>query len=298
MTRLAIGVDIGGTKVAAGVVNEYGDLLARSVASTPTMELGPGAVEDVLVAAVQKLQDSREVVAVGIGAAGLVGDGRVLYCPHLPLRGEPVAQRVSERVGLPVVLDNDANAAAVGESSFGAARGAAVAVCVNLGTGIGGAAVVGGHLLRGAHGLAGEFGHMTLVPGGLPCECGRRGCWEQYASGRALQRLLPGLSGSEITAAAEAGDSAARSALAEVGRWLGLGLANLAAAYDPSLIVVGGGVSAAGDLLLDPARAALDDALFASAWRPPVAVVRAQMGADAGVVGAAALALGLGSPLS
>ncbi|MDX6275200.1 MAG: glucokinase [Frankiales bacterium] len=294
MTRLAVGVDIGGTKVAGAVVTDDGTVVARATSPTPTQELGSGAVEDALVGVITELGAAHSVEAVGIGAAGLVADGRVLYCPHLPLRGEPVAQRVSERVGLPVVLDNDANAAALGEARFGAAREAALAVCVNLGTGIGGAVLAQGHLLRGANGLAGEFGHMTISPDGLSCECRRRGCWEQYASGRALERLVPGQRGAEITAAAGSGDVAAVAALAEVGRWLGLGLANLVAAYDPDLIVVGGGVSDADALLLDPARAALAQQLFASAWRPPVPVVRAALGVDAGVVGAAALALGLG----
>lgn len=287
---LTVGVDIGGTKVAGGVVDEYGTVLAREVAATPTQELGPGAVEDVLVSVVTALTTSHPATAVGIGAAGLVSGGRVLYCPHLPLRGEPVAARVAERVGLPVVMDNDANTAALGEALFGAASGVRLAVCVNLGTGIGGAFVSSGELLHGAHGLGGEFGHMTLVPDGLPCECGRRGCWEQYASGRALQRLVPGLGGEGITAAARAGDGSALAAFAEVGRWLGLGLANLVAAFDPELIVVGGGVSDAAELLLAPAREALADSVFAAEWRPSVPVVRAALGTDAGLIGAAALA--------
>lgn len=287
---LTIGVDIGGTKVAAGVVDEYGTVLARSVASTPTQQLGPGAVEDVLVSVVQSLTAAHPATAVGIGAAGLVSDGRVLYCPHLPLRGEPVAARVAERVGLPVVMDNDANTAALGEALFGAAREVRLALCVNLGTGIGGAFVSSGDPLHGAHGLGGEFGHMTLVPDGLLCECGRQGCWEQYASGRALQRLVPGRSGVDITAAARAGDPSALAAFAEVGRWLGLGLANLVAAFDPELVVVGGGVSDADELLMAPARSALADSVFAAEWRPPVPLVRAALGTDAGLIGAAVLA--------
>jgi glucokinase len=291
MSRLAVGVDIGGTKVAAAVVAADGTVVTRVTSPTPTQELGSGAVEDVLVDVITALISEHRVEAVGIGAAGLVAEGRVLYCAHLPLRGEPVAERVSERVRLPVVLDNDANAAALGEARFGAARGAALALCVNLGTGIGGAVVADGRLLTGANGLAGEFGHMTVQPDGLPCECGRRGCWEQYASGRALERLLPGRPGAQITVAAMAGEPQAVDALAQVGGWLGLGLANLVAAYDPDLIVVGGGVSDADELLLEPARAALAQTLFAAAWRPQVPVVRALLGVDAGVVGAATLAL-------
>lgn len=287
---VTIGVDIGGTKVAAGVVDEYGTVLARGAASTPTQELGPGAIEDVLVEVVSELAAAHDARAVGIGAAGLVSDGRVLYCPHLPLRGEPVAARVAERVGLPVVMDNDANTAALGEALFGAARSVRLAVCVNLGTGIGGAFVSGGELLHGAHGLGGEFGHMTLVPDGLRCECGRLGCWEQYASGRALQRLVPGRDGGDITEAARAGDREALAAFAEVGRWLGIGLANLVAAFDPELVVVGGGVSDADELLLAPARRALADSVFAAEWRPAVPLVRAALGTDAGLIGAAALA--------
>ncbi|MET0997856.1 MAG: ROK family protein, partial [Marmoricola sp.] len=180
------------------------------------------------------------------------------------------------------------------EARFGAARETADALMVTLGTGIGGSLVVGGRLIRGVNGMAGEYGHMQVVPDGRHCECGGRGCWEQYCSGRALARAAAEggstLSGPALTIAAREGDPAAAAAYAEVGRWLGVGLANLAAALDPPLIVIGGGVSAARDLLLDPARKALEGSLVGTGHRELPEVVGAVLGPMAGVVGAADLA--------
>jgi glucokinase len=179
---------------------------------------------------------------------------------------------------------------------------------VTLGTGIGGAVMLEGRVHRGRNGMAGEFGHMQVVPDGLPCECGGRGCWEQYSSGNALVRYArqrigreptvleeacegapERLTGPMVSAAAEDGDLVARAAFASVGDWLGVGLANLVAAFDPDCIVVGGGVSAAGDRLLDPARAALARSLVGAGHRVVPAVLRAGLGPEAGVVGAADL---------
>ena len=203
-----------------------------------------------------------------------------MFAPHLPWRGEPVRARLADRLGVPVALDNDANCAALAESTYGAARGTRSALMVTLGTGIGGAVVLDGRVLRGHNGMAGEFGHMKVVPGGHPCPCGGEGCWEQYSSGHALVRLARArigleptlleelcegdparLTGPMVTAAAADGDLVARQAFASIGDWLGVGVANLVAAFDPDVVVVGGGVSAAGDRLLEPARAALTRSL-------------------------------------
>jgi len=315
----AIGVDIGGTKVWAGVVDEVGEVLAEVHRDTPERSTRPAVVEDVIVSAVhQVLLDARltasEVVGVGVGAAGFVSAdrGSVVFAPHLSWRDEPLRDRLSGRLGLPVTVDNDANAAAWAEYRFGAGQGESRLLLVTLGTGIGGGLVIDGRVERGRYGMAGEFGHMIVVPDGRRCECGNRGCWEQYASGSVvlrearelvraggpyaeeLSRRCAGvpqtLDGPAVTAAGHAGDAAAREILAEVGRWLGLGLANLVAALDPGIIVVGGGVSMADDLLLDPAREALRRHLTGRGHRPVAPVRAAYLGARAGLIGAADLA--------
>jgi len=199
-----------------------------------------------------------------------------------------------------VLVDNDANAALWAEARFGAAQETRDAVMVTLGTGIGGALLENGMLIRGANGMAGEFGHMQVVPDGRLCECGRRGCWEQYCSGRALARAAAaagsGLIGPALTTAAWAGDPVALAAYDEVGTWLGVGVANLVAALDPPLVVVGGGVSAAGDLLLDPAREALATGVVGGGHRDLPRLVGAGLGPLAGVIGVADLARAMVRP--
>ena len=317
--RLAVGVDIGGTKVAAGLVHADGRVFSRARRDTPDRSTTPGDVEDVIVDAVEELlaearRGEREVPGIGIGAAGFVsGDGStVVFAPHLAWREEPIRDRLTERLGLPVVVDNDANTAARAEHRFGAGRGESRLLLVTLGTGIGGAIVLDGRVERGRYGLAGEFGHMQVVPDGERCECGNRGCWEQYSSGRAMKRearemILAGspyaaglaticggdatrIEGHHVTSAARAGDQAALDLLGDVGRWLGVGLANLAAALDPGTIVVGGGVSQAGELLLVPARETFARHLTGRGFRPLAPIVAAQLGPEAGMVGAADLA--------
>ncbi len=309
---LAVGVDIGGTKVVAGLVDAGGQVLATARRATPGRDVE--AVEDTIAAVVDELAHDDPWAPVGVGAAGFVSeDGEtVLFSPHLAWRREPLRQGLTERIGRPVLVDNDANAAAWAEWRFGAGRGESHLVCVTLGTGIGGGIVLDGRLERGRFGIAGEFGHMVLVPGGHRCECGNRGCWEQYASGNALGRLARELAaagspdadgmlaraggdpaalvGSVVTDAARAGDAPAVELLAEVGEWLGIGLANLAAALDPGTFVVGGGVCEAGDLLLDPARQAFARQLTGRGFRPAASVRLAELGPLAGLVGVADLA--------
>ena len=298
MSQIVVGVDIGGTKVLAGVVDRDGRVEARVRRDTPHRSSEPQVVEDTIVAVVEELRATYDVTAVGVGAAGFVDlRGNVLFAPHLSWRGEPLREILESRLGLSVVVDYDANAAAHAEMRYGAGRDHRHALLVTLGTGIGGAIVSDGRVLRGAHGLAGEFGHMQVAPDGRPCECGQAGCWEQYASGRALVRAaaldVPGadrMSGLDVGAAATRGEGWALAAFEEVGTWLGIGLAGLAAAYDPELIIVGGGLSETGDLLLDPARRAFAARLPGAAYRPEVGIVRAELGAEAGLVGAADLA--------
>ena len=264
--------------------------------------------------AVDRLRASYDVTAVGVAAAGWVSRDReyVLFSPHLSWRNEPLAARLRDRLRIPVVVDNDANASADAEMLLGAGVGRRDVLCLTLGTGIGGALVHDGVVVRGAHGLAGEFGHMQVVPDGRRCECGNRGCWEQYSSGSALVREArelvtgrspasttlrslvgddaAGLTGPLVTEAARAGDRSAVELLAEVGEWLGTGIAGLCAALDPELVIVGGGVSEAGDLLLDPARRVLARKLPGRGYRPEPAIVRAALGAEAAMIGAGLLA--------
>ena len=314
---LAIGIDIGGTKVAGGVVDASGVISHRVRRDTPHRSTSPRVVEDTIVKAVEELLahvDVDDVIAVGIGAAGFVAEDRatVVFAPHLSWRNEPLREALAHRIDLPITVDNDANAAAWAEATFGAARGESHVIVITLGTGIGGALIIDGQVQRGRYGIAGEFGHMQVVPGGVRCECGNRGCWEQYASGNALVRearamidagspvvvdLLhrlggdpSGLTGPFITEAARDGDATARELLADIGEWLGIGLANLAAAFDPGLFVIGGGVSAADEMLIAPAREAFTRQLPGRGYRPQARIVRAVLGSDAGLIGAAELA--------
>lgn len=309
---MIVGVDIGGSKVLAGEVTDEGEVRRTAVRTTPGRRVPAHLVEAALTEAVLEVAGDEPLEAVGLAAAGFVDATRtrVLFAPHLPWRGDEVVARLSERWGVPVIMDNDANCTALAEAAYGAARGSASIVLVTLGTGIGGAMMFGGELWRGAGGMAGEFGHQQVVPGGLPCQCGRAGCWEQYCSGNALVRhararlgassLLtqmtdgdPGaVTGPLVTEAATAGDAVALDAFRSVGDWLGVGLANLVASLDPALLVVGGGVSAAGRLLLDPARAALARSLVGADDRVVPPLVPAALGPQAGLVGAALLARG------
>ncbi|MDT0214837.1 ROK family glucokinase [Rothia sp. ARF10] len=318
---LAIGIDIGGTKVAGGVVDEDGQVLVRARRDTPHRSKRPRVVEDTIVDVVEELRAQRpDVTAVGIGAAGFVAADRatVVFAPHLSWRHEPLRDALSKRIDAPILVENDANAACWAEWRFGAAQGESDVVMVNLGTGIGGAILMHGQLIRGRYGIAGEFGHMQVVPEGQRCECGNRGCWEQYASGNALVRearamILANspvatdlaarvdgradeLTGPIVTEAARDGDATATELLAEIGHWLGIGIANLAAAFDPGTFVIGGGVSAAGELLLGPARENFRRRLTGRGYRPEAQVVAARLGNEAGLIGAADLARNEASP--
>jgi glucokinase len=292
-----VGVDVGGTKVLAVRIDAAGEVEATATRPMPGRSAGADAVEEAVALAAGDVYGERSPAALGISAAGLVdAEGeRFLFGAHLPWRDAPVRRTLADRTGLPVVLNNDANCAAHAELVAGAARGVRSALLITIGTGIGGAVVLDGRVVRGAHGLAGEFGHMQVVPDGLACECGLRGCWEQYCSGRALERVTRvalgrHLDGPEVTALARAGDRVALSSFASVGTWLGVGAAGLVSAFDPEVVVVGGGVSAVGDLLLDPARTALAGSLQGTAYRAVPPLVPARLGPEAGAIGAALLA--------
>ncbi|MDQ6937681.1 MAG: ROK family glucokinase [Actinomycetota bacterium] len=313
MNPLAVGVDIGGTKVAAGVVDAEGRVLEQIRRDTPSHDVRE--TEATIAEVVTELSSRHAVAAVGIGAAGWIAADRatVLFSPHLAWREEPLRAALVGRIGVPVTVENDGNATAWAEYRFGAAQRAPVAVCITLGTGIGGGLVIDGRLFRGAFGVGCEYGHMTVVPDGRRCACGNRGCWEMYASGTALARDarelaevspvgaaalmslarhdLNRLTGPLVTEAARQGDPAAIEIYTAMGRWLGRGIASLAAALDPSVFVIGGGVSQAGEeLLLEPARQAFTESLTGRGFRPVATIALARLGPDAGLVGAADLA--------
>ncbi|GGZ54017.1 glucokinase [Streptomyces inusitatus] len=308
---LTIGVDIGGTKIAAGVVDEEGAILETHTVPTPAT---PSGIVDAIRAAVAGAGEGHDIEAVGIGAAGYVDDKRatVIFAPNIDWRHEPLKDKVEQRTGLPVVVENDANAAAWGEYRFGAGQGHEDVICITLGTGLGGGIIIGNKLRRGRFGVAAEFGHIRVVPDGLLCGCGSQGCWEQYASGRALVRYArqragatpenarillglgdgtsDGIEGKHISAAARQGDPVAIDSFRELARWAGAGLADLASLFDPSAFIVGGGVSDEGELVLDPIRKSFRRRLIGSQWRPHAQVLAARLGNRAGMVGAADLA--------
>src|SRR6185437_7703069 len=260
---LTIGVDVGGTKIAAGVVDEKGSIVEMVKRPTPAANAS-GTIE-AISDAIRELLTRHDVDAVGIGAAGFIEESRssVMFAPNLAWREEPVARQVEERTGKTVFVENDANAAVWAETKLGAGRGHDHVILITIGTGIGAGVVLNGQLYRGRWGMAGEPGHYRVVPDGRLCGCGNRGCWEQYASGSALAaeardfarrspggavRLLQlaggtveGITGHEVTVAAREGDAAALPCFEIIGRWLGEGLADLAAILDPECFVLGGG---------------------------------------------------------
>lgn len=311
---LTCGIDIGGTKIAGAVVDVDGRVLAEARAVSPATD--PTAIEHTAAALVAQLTAQHPVAAVGVGAAGYIAADRstVLFAPNIAWRNEPLGADLSRLTGLPVVVENDANAAAWAEFRYGAGRAVDDQLMVTVGTGVGGGVITGGRLVRGAHGVAAEIGHLCVVPDGLQCGCGNRGCLEQYGSGTALVRTtreaVAGISllardllqraggdpaaitGPMITEAAQAGDRFAIEQLERIGGWLGHGIASLVAVLDPALVVVGGGVSEAGDLLLGPLRASFERELTGRGFRPHAEIRQATLGNRAGVVGAADLARG------
>ncbi|MGI8311185.1 ROK family protein [Saccharopolyspora hattusasensis] len=297
---LTIGVDVGGTSVRAGVVDQHGEILEIHRVPTPatSTELN-AAVADT----VRALSDRYPVAGVGLAVAGFVSEDRrvVRFAPHLAWRHVAVADELADRLGLPVVLEHDANAAAVAEQRFGAAAGALVAALVAIGTGIGSALVINGEVFRGAYGIAPELGHLRVVPAGRPCSCGKRGCWERYCSGTALAATAaelrqeePGApveqTGVEVARAAEAGDPVARRAVADLARWLGEGLALVTDVYDPEVVVIAGGVSDSAHLFLDDAREYYATAITGAGHRPLARIAVAHYGDSAAMIGSAALA--------
>jgi glucokinase len=288
----AIGVDVGGTKILAGVVDREGVVVRHESGSTPVSS------EDELLAALDAVVESLlgdEVAALGFGIPSQIDQrtGRAVSSVHIPLADVHIRDRMAERFGLPVGIDNDGNAAAIAEWRLGAGRGASNVVLLTLGTGIGGGLILDGRPFRGAVGAGAELGHMVLDYDGPPCRgaCTGHGHFEALAAGSAADELAerrfgPGADARRLVAAAQAGDDGAISDLAELGRRLGAGIGSLANIFNPEVVIIGGGFGDAGELILGPARETLAvEALPLSA--EIVRVVPAALGPEAGMIGAA-----------
>ncbi len=312
MSGHTIGVDVGGTKIAAGLVDVDGRVLATERTESPAKD--PTEIVRTIGGLVARLGAGQDVEAVGVSAAGFVDKERatVLFAPNLAWRDEPLKKLLEDETGLPVVVENDANAAAWGEFTFGAGHDVDDLLMLTIGTGVGGGVVLDGQLMRGSFGIGAEVGHIEMVPDGVPCGCGNSGCLESYASGRALVRrsreearrdpeaaaaLLRDADGSVekitgplVTEAARRGDAFAVERFAELGDWLGRGLASLAAVLDPAVVVIGGGVGEAGGLLLEPARRSFAVHVTGHGHRPLLEVRGARLGNAGGMIGVADLA--------
>jgi len=310
---LLAGIDVGGTKVLGVALRADDPAVVLGEARTPTPDSETGLL-DAMADVVRQLdvQVGRPgITAVGVGIAGLIDrTGRLRVSPNLPGRRDvDIGVELHRRLGLPIRVDNDATCAAWGEYLAGAARGADDAVLVTLGTGIGAGLIADGELVRGAHGFGGEAGHMVVDPRGPRCPCGRRGCWERFASGTGLGWLgreaaeagqfprgveLAGgvadnVRGEHVTQAAREGDEDALEVMQEFAGWVGLGLGNLVTLLDCSLVVIGGGLVEAGEVLLAPVRAAYLRQVMAPEERQGVRIVPAELGERAGATGAALL---------
>jgi len=312
---VGLGLDVGGTKILGLVLSTSGEVLAEERRDTPSQGDALLNVLAELISELRTLVGVHPVVGVGVGVPGLVDtEGVLRFAPNL-LGANGTAVKAGLEAILegryPVAVDNDATCAMTGERAFGAAFGSDDALLVTIGTGIGGAIVSGGRLVRGAHNFAGEIGHVIVDPHGPPCPCGKRGCWERYASGSGLGRLArdaavagraggvvesagsdpDSVRGEHVVAVALDGDPEATAILAEFAWWLGLGLANLANVLDPELIVLGGGLVNAGELLLEPARAAFAEFVESNEERADVRIVPAALGDRGGAIGAAVIGL-------
>jgi len=306
----SIGLDVGGTKVYGVVIDPLEPTVVLADERVPTPEGGDGLV-DVLLDLARRL--AADAACIGVGIPGLIDrDGTLHMGPHLRrMQDVPIARLLAEGSGLPATVDNDANCAAVAEQVAGAAAGIDNTLVVTLGTGIGAGIIAEGRLLHGASGFAGEPGHMVVDPNGPPCPCGKRGCWERYASGTGLGRLardaaaagrldtavaLAGgdpeaVRGEHVTTSARAGDAESLAVLDDLSHWIALGLANLANILDPAIVVIGGGLVESADLFLPEVRRRFADLVMAGDRRPTLPIVPAELGERAGAIGAALVAL-------
>ncbi len=309
---ITLGFDVGGTKILGVAIDPRSPGVVKAERRVPTPGGGAGLVDSLVEVLDALVGETADPAALGVGVPGLVDrSGNLRMGPHLgSVHDLALAELLSGRSGITTVVDNDANCHAVGEQACGAAVAAEEALIVTFGTGIGAGIISEGRLVRGANGFAGEPGHMVVDPDGVACPCGRQGCWEQYASGSGLARMAQsaarggrldavmaqtggdpsGVRGEHITMAARAGDEGAIAVLGELAHWMALGLANLANVLAPGVIVVGGGLVDAADLLLPAVRDEFARLVMAGERRPPPAIVPALLGERAGAIGAAVLA--------
>jgi len=306
----AIGIDIGGTKIAGALVDAEGQIVLEERVPSPAGD--PEAMVDAVVGLIERLSANHEVIGAGVAAAGFIDaeQSTIIYAPNISWRNEPFKAKLEAKLSIPVIIENDANAAGWAEYKYGAGRGYKHMIMLTIGTGVGGAVITDSRMLRGGFGIAGELGHIRVVPDGLLCGCGQHGCLESYASGSALLRAAKELAASgdpegarlreieaeagkltglEVYQAILEGDAGALRILGELGSWLGQAIGSLVAVLDPEVVVIGGGVSAAGDLLLNPIREAYLAHLPARGYRPELKITAAEFVNDAGVVGAADL---------
>jgi len=306
----SVGIDVGGTKCLGVAVDQTGHVVAELRRPTPR---GEGSLPQLIETLAEIAESLGPYSELGVGVPGLVTRNGVLRAaPNLDgVANFDVAARLGERVGRTVHVDNDATCATVAEWMYGAGSGTSEMVLVTLGTGIGGGLVAGGHLQRGRNGFAGEFGHMIVDPDGPPCPCGRRGCWERYASGSGLARLareaaegrratrvleLAGgdpeaVRGEMVQQAAREGDPDSLAVIDEFGRWVAIGLVSLTNALDPEMFVLGGGLAAGSDIYLDPIRRWFAELIYQPELRLLPAIEFAAWTERAGAVGAALLHL-------
>jgi len=307
-----IGIDVGGTKILAGAVDSKGNIVEKIRRETPIQ--GGAALTSIIAEMANELKSKYEVSGIGVCSAGFFAPDRrsIIANPNIAnWNGVELAQDLEALIGRPVVLENDANAAAWGERQFGAGDSANELVMLTIGTGLGGGLITDGKIFRGSRGSAAEFGHMRAVPDGHLCGCGLRGCYEQYASGTALMRhareaisaspelsrsllargngTVDGLTGEHLTSAAKDGDPVAIAAFNTTGHWIGALVATLEAALDPAKIVIGGGVIAAGEILLNPIRESMAQLSLFRGRRAAPEIVAATLGNDAGLIGVANL---------
>lgn len=306
----AVGIDIGGTKIAGALVDESGQILREARVATP--DGGGDSIVEAVVALVEEVSAGEPVIGVGVAAAGFIDaeQANILYAPNLSWRNYPFKAKLEALLSYPVIIENDANAAGWAEFRYGAGRGTTNMTMLTIGTGVGGAVIADSKMLRGGFGIGGELGHIRVVPNGRLCGCGAHGCIEQYGSGTALLRSAreladsPSEAGSRLRELRDAagelkgeqvyqaileGDAGALGLLEELGSWLGQTIASISAVLDPEVVVIGGGVSAAGELLLEPIRKAYLANMPARGFRPELQLKVAEFVNDAGVVGAADL---------
>ncbi len=309
----AVGIDIGGTKIAGALVDEAGTIIQELRVPSPISD--SGSMVDAIAAVIDQLTAGHQVVGVGVAAAGFISADReiMFHSPNIAAwRNEPLKSRIQEKTSHPVLLENDANAAGWAEFRFGAGRGSNSMIMLTIGTGVGGAVISEGRLLKGGFGIGGELGHIVSIPGGRDCGCGLKGCIETYASGTALLQAARDLAessdslgarlrqlnsehglltGEHVFQAVMEDDPGALKLISELGEQLGTAIGSIfVPILDPELVVIGGGVSAVGERLLEPIRTSYSKSMPAKGYRPELKIVKAQFLNQAGLIGAADLA--------